>query len=561
MYHYNADDNIFVAEDSAANAGFAYKDVGNAEEHLYRLMRTVGDRSIFSLELKRGAVDWPTYYHLTPQRANIVRPFRDLISSASVLELGAGCGAVTRYLGEQGGQVTALEGSQARARVIGVRCADLPNVRVYCDLIQNFALEEKFDFVTLIGVLEYAQMYLQDADPIGALLRHARSFLKPDGILLLAIENQLGLKYFSSAPEDHLGQAMYGINDIYGKDTPVTFGRHELLTHLHHAGFASTALYLPFPDYKTPATVIYPQGYDLAHAPAEWNLGTLLAGAVSHELKNAARPTFSLEMAWPLVVRNGLAAEFANSFLFACSQTPDGVARLTAAHAHTLAVHYGCDRPYDLGKETRFTVENGHVQTRTRKNSAAPDAWENEVYEPGSSWFDALLRIVNRPGWSTNELVAWAAPWKAALEQIAHHNPEFATEPAFAHFPLLLPGNYLDAAPNNWIIHPDGSAAFIDLEWEMPFALPLEFILFRSLFLTLHRVTSCARPAQDVPLNLGQLTMMTLDHLNIRINAPDMDNFLFIFNGFQNITAGDPEGTFSRATQALETASLPVRLI
>lgn len=29
MYHYNADDNIFVAEDSAANAGFAYKDVDN----------------------------------------------------------------------------------------------------------------------------------------------------------------------------------------------------------------------------------------------------------------------------------------------------------------------------------------------------------------------------------------------------------------------------------------------------------------------------------------------------------------------------------------------------
>jgi SAM-dependent methyltransferase len=561
MYHYNADDNIFVPEDSAASAGFAYKDVGNTEEHLYRLMRAASDRSIFSLELRRGAINWPTYYHLTPQRANIVRPFRELISRSSVLELGAGCGAVTRYLGEQGGQVIALEGSQARARIIGTRCADLPNVQVYSDLIQHFALEEKFDIVTLIGVLEYAQVYLQDANPIDALLRQARSFLKPDGILLLAIENQLGLKYFSSAPEDHLGQAMYGINDAYGKDTPITFGRHELLTHLHRAGFASTALYLPFPDYKIPACVIYPQGYDLAHAPAEWNLGTLLGGSVAYGLRNAAHPTFSLEMAWPLIVRNGLAADFTNSFLFACSQTPDGINRLLPAHEHTLAVHYGSDRPYALGKETRFTVENDHVLARTRKNSAAPEAWENEVYEPGSSGFDALLRIVNRPGWNTNELVTWASPWKAALEQIARHSPDLATEPAFAHFALLLPGKYIDASPTNWIIHPDGSSAFIDLEWEMPFALPLEFILLRCLFLTLHRVTSCARPAPDVPLNLGHLTMMVLDRLNIHINAPDMDNFLFIFNGFQNIATGNPEDSFNSATQALETATLSVRLI
>ena len=39
------------------------------------------------------------------------------------------------------------------------------------------------------------------------MLQRVRSLLKPEGKLIVAIENQLGLKYFAGAPEDHLGQA------------------------------------------------------------------------------------------------------------------------------------------------------------------------------------------------------------------------------------------------------------------------------------------------------------------------------------------------------------------
>ncbi|MDR2688715.1 MAG: class I SAM-dependent methyltransferase [Azoarcus sp.] len=556
MYHYDAADNIHRPDHLAE---FAYKDVGNTEEHLYRLMRGVQDKSIHSAEIRCGVIDWPTYYHLTPQRANIVRPFREHLQRSNILELGAGCGAITRYLGEQGARVTALEGSQARARIIGARCADLPNVRIYCDRIQDFSLDEKFDVVTLIGVLEYAQVYLVDDDPVDALLRHARAFLKPDGILLLAIENQLGLKYFSAAPEDHLGRAMIGINDTYGKDTPITFGRRELTDRLRRGGFATTALYLPFPDYKTPACVIHPAGYDLDHVPADWNLGTLLSGMVAHDSRNASRPTFSLEMAWPLIARNGLAADFANSFLFVCNQGGE-IPRLSG-HDHILAVHYGSDRPFELGKETRFVVENDVITVHTRRNTADSDEFECEAYEPGLSWFDVLLRIVNRPGWGVDELLDWCTPWKRELEKIAASNPDIGTEPAFSHFATQLPGHYLDAVPANWIIHPDGSAAFIDLEWAIPFPLPLEFIVFRGLFLTLQRVTSCAPPKQEIPLNLGHLTMTLLKHLDIDIAPGDIDNFLILYNNFHNITVGNPEGTFNRATHALEISTLPIRLI
>ncbi|MFT3851021.1 MAG: class I SAM-dependent methyltransferase [Propionivibrio sp.] len=554
-YRYNAEDNIYEA---AAQYEFGYKDANATEERLYQLIRAAQDRSLHSPELRRKGTDWPTYYHLTPLRANIVRPFRDRIAGGSVLELGAGCGAITRYLGEQGGKVTALEGSRSRARVIGSRCADLPGVRVYCDLIQNFALEEKFDIVTLIGVLEYAQVYIEAPNPIATMLHHARRFLKPGGLLLVAIENQLGLKYFAGSPEDHLGRPMYGINDSYGKTTPITFGRRELLGHIHRAGFLSSQVYLPFPDYKTPVSVIYPAGHDLDRAPAEWNPGTIAAGSVVHDRQRTPAPAFSQEMAWHVVARNGLIADLANSFLIVAS---DSEAPILPEHADHLASHYGADRPFELAKETQFLNQQGRVSARTHTNASSETAWNTEQYEAGTVWFDELLRCMNRPNWNVGHLVDWARPWRAALLEQARQNPETKPEAAFAHFPHQLPGKYIDATPTNWIARPDGSHAFIDLEWEVPFALPLEFIAFRGVFLTIHRVTNCCQPAADTPTNIGLLTMQVLRGLDMPIEPQDMDNFLTLFNSFQNVAAGAPDTVLSPLTVAIQKAHLPTRRI
>ena len=42
-------------------------------------------------------------------------------------------------------------------------------------------LTEKFDYVTLIGVLEYAPSYMAGEDPFGTFLEKINGLLKPDG--------------------------------------------------------------------------------------------------------------------------------------------------------------------------------------------------------------------------------------------------------------------------------------------------------------------------------------------------------------------------------------------
>lgn len=552
-YHYNGTDNFYHRPNDGE---FGYKDSGDAQNRIYNIIRNANDKSMFSPEVMNKSSDWPTFYHLTPMRANILRPFVKEIANGRTLELGAGCGAITRFLGELGGTVVALEGSADRARIIGNRCAELKNVTVIADLIQNFEPEEKFDVVTLIGVLEYAQVYVNEPNPVQYLLKIASSFLKENGLLIIAIENQLGLKYFCGSPEDHLGRPMFGINDSYTDKSAITFGREELTSYIKSVGLNSVDLYVPLPDYKTPVSIIYPKGFDDESRAFGWDVSPILSGSAVHDRQQPRHSTFSLECAWGVIGRNKLAQDLANSFLFVARTKP---AQKTE---NILAAHYGSQRPAKFAKETQFVLEDGLLTTQTRSvadsSNLSNAEWDVGPYRVGRLWFDELLIVINRPNWTFSDLVQWAAVWINGLKSVPLASTDTAI-PELRHFPDLLPPRYIDATPTNFIVGNNGCGDFFDLEWNFSTALPLEFVVFRSLFLTLHRVTSCARPAENVPTKLYDLTMEVMQHFNLNVGPNDLDLFLAIFNAFQNQTQDLDSNVMNGLTAAMDTAKLPIR--
>ena len=80
------------------------------------------------------------------------------------------------------------------------------------DISQN--LNEKFDYITLIGVFEYSAGYIGGEQPYVDMLKTVSRFLKPDGKLIIAIENRLGLKYWAGCREDHVGDFFEGIEEV-----------------------------------------------------------------------------------------------------------------------------------------------------------------------------------------------------------------------------------------------------------------------------------------------------------------------------------------------------------
>lgn len=526
---YQTRDGVWAPRDGAP--AFAYSDGDAREDALAEFLAKTDDLSTMSPGLRGFRGGWFGHYHLSPARANLLRPFAGLLGGR-VLEIGAGCGALTRYLGERGGALVALEGAARRARIAAARVRDLGNVAIVQDDALAFHADP-FDVVCLVGVLEYARRFA-GADGQAMLLNAVTRLLARDGLLILAIENQLGLKYLAGAKEDHVGVPFHGVNDLYRADGVATFGRAELAAMLRDAGLPAQAWYVPVPDYKLPVTVISPAGLEAPAMP----LHDLLAGGVHADRQRIAHPRFSLEQAWGVAARNRLVLDLASSHLVVAGRSRDALRRL-AAHDSQLAWHYAVERAPAYARELSFTASSdGSIMTRRAAIApAAPaqgliGATGDEPLAPGRTWWIELIAIVNRPGWTVDQLADWARPWIDALARAANAAARDAP----------IDGGLIDAGPRNWVRGPAGDR-FIDLEWNVATPITLGFVAHRGLIDALIKITSVAPPASGTPTRLPALAALVLDRLGLALDPATQAAYLAREREFQALTRGEPPAT------------------
>jgi 2-polyprenyl-3-methyl-5-hydroxy-6-metoxy-1,4-benzoquinol methylase len=465
---------------------FGYNDGDDAERWVGYVIERAHDRSTGSLELKHGIQDWPSFYHLTHRRGNIVKPIIGTFGR-SVLEVGSGMGAISRALGEAGLDVVSLEGSPRRSHIGATRCADLANVTVINDVIQNFS-GAQFDTVLVVGVLEYSRMFLDVPDGVDAvreMLKHLVSLIAPGGQLVVAIENELGLKYFAGAPEDHVGRRMVGVEGTYPDHGPVTFGRCELRDHLADAGLVHQDWYYPFPDYKVPACVIAEAGWDPASG---FDPVPLVAPTFGTDPQRPGTVLFDAGLAEDVIARNGLGRDLANSFLVRASAEPvkgpdvlawqfgsgDRLAKFSTVTTFEPVAGQRGGRGADAAAiEVRRTVP-GVARQGTQAAWAVLDPTPVEPYFPGRTWQDRLRGIMSRPGWTAKDVDCWFTAWYECVLAEAGVGRDRARADS------ELPPWMVDAIPQNLIIARAGSYRFIDREWQSAEQLTLGTLVFRA---------------------------------------------------------------------------------
>jgi len=202
-------------EKNGRDHNFSYSDGARNEEYILQALKKASDVGDNSEELMAAARDWSSYYHLGAGRSNIIRSL-NLPKTIRVLELGAGCGAITRYLGENFKSVDAVEGSFLRARAAHERCRDLKNVKIFCSDFKSIKFNSGYDAVVMVGVLEYAPVFFNGGTEAAysTLLELAKTALNPGGVLIIAIENKIGLKYWSGCPKIIRVRSMTAYRDI-----------------------------------------------------------------------------------------------------------------------------------------------------------------------------------------------------------------------------------------------------------------------------------------------------------------------------------------------------------
>jgi GT2 family glycosyltransferase/SAM-dependent methyltransferase len=511
--------------------GIAYSDGDDAELRIGKAIEAASDLSVLSKELRAQMTDWPSLYHLSSSRANLLRPYKDIFAG-DILEIGAGCGAITRYLGEQGGNILALEGSPRRAAIARSRTRDLHNVTVLSEKFDLFITDKTFDVVTLIGVLEYANMFTPGDDPAVTMLRRVRQLLKPNGKLVIAIENQLGLKYFAGAPEDHMNIAMYGLEGRYLKNQPQTFGKKVLERMLIEAGFSDSKFMAPFPDYKLPASIVTEAGF-----------GDLNFDAAAFAWQSARRDhhlpefsNFSLELTWPEIIKNGLGMELANSFLIVAGNNE------VPQQSNILAYHYSANRLPQYCREAKFIKEkNGIVVTYAPLDKSGVSTMidseyiqyyppEYDQYQFGKTMSWEFIQIITKDGWTYDELGIFLKKYLGALEIFLIEDGQ---ELSLNSTSKLLPGEYFDLLPQNIVETDLNTFRKIDSEWKFKGEIELGHLLLRGLLLMMASITRFGKSSSE-PITRKQFIFDAFQSAGLSIDLNKVQDYLTLESRIQN---------------------------
>lgn len=224
---------------------------GDIEDEMLELVQ---NESLDVTKLIHSDNRWAILYHFSPIRRNLLEwfPFK---SDGRVLEIGGGCGALTSLLCDKLSYVTVAELSKRRAEINAHRNKNKRNLEIKVGNFDDMDIDGQYDYVTLIGVLEYAGKFSTDVDAHRRFLRQIRRCLKPGGVLIVAIENKFGLKYWAGVPEDHISKLYEGLENYPSKTGVRTFSKKELHTLLEQSGFEDNEFYYPVPDYKLPTQI------------------------------------------------------------------------------------------------------------------------------------------------------------------------------------------------------------------------------------------------------------------------------------------------------------------
>lgn len=276
---------------------------GDIEDKLLEIVKNIKDEEDLE-EFLVNESEWTYLYHFSKMRHNILDWYK-FEKKASLLEIGAGCGAITGLFCEKVDRVVAVDLSKKRSTINAYRNKEYDNLEIIVGNFEDIKISERFDYISLIGVLEYSLYYIDSPNPFVDMLKKVKSMLKDDGKLFVAIENKYGLKYWAGATEDHTGGFFDGIQG-YGDTKRVrTFSKDKLLELLNIAGFKNNEIYYPVPDYKMPLEI-----YSDKYLPTKGSIHD-----VTPAYDRDRYVLFDEPLVYDSLCEDGLFSQFANSFL------------------------------------------------------------------------------------------------------------------------------------------------------------------------------------------------------------------------------------------------------
>ncbi|RUA01400.1 MAG: hypothetical protein DSY89_04630, partial [Deltaproteobacteria bacterium] len=404
--------------------------------------------------------------HLSSKRSNIIRGL-NLKDISRVLEIGCGCGAITRYLGEQGLEVDAVEGAGKRAEIARLRCRDLKNVNIINANFNDLIFPEKFyDAIFIIGAIEYAGRFLtsaaNDEVAVVTILQRLGKALRDDGALVVAIENRNGLKYWMGATEDHYARPYVGLTGYWGLGGVKTYDLETWKRLLQEAEYPQWRFQFPFPDYKLPQVILDEDFIDtdrFAHS--------LLYQIGSRDYLGPWKPGGSEYALWRAMHKDGKLKQYANSFLILAGKSRERIRK--TAPLDFIYYSDGARKPeyrtITVKKPGEDKIRKKNIWPGDQKVSVKTDNQEHEFpYIQGellsTRWLESLVN--GRP----EKFEICLSDYYAFICDYFRDKDGLAI---------------IDALPANIIVDEKGNYRIFDHEWDDSEHVTIPYVLFRAL--------------------------------------------------------------------------------
>lgn len=252
---------------------------------------------------------WEVFYHLSELRKALFNWY-DFKPGSSLLEIGGGFGALTGVFCQQCEQVVTIERDALRADAIRRRYRESKNLHVICRDVLIWENAEKYDYIIMAGVLETICHGSRDGQDYINVLRRIKSWLRPKGKLLLAVENRFGIRYWCGAVDKHTGILYSGINGYPMGSTGITFDHEQIKHMLEEAGLVRIKFFYPLPDYTLPQLV-----YSDEYLPNS----SVKERVIPYYLDKQYLMAYENDL-YDDIVRNQAFEFMANSFLVECSE-------------------------------------------------------------------------------------------------------------------------------------------------------------------------------------------------------------------------------------------------
>ncbi|MCM1257583.1 MAG: hypothetical protein NC307_06980 [Roseburia sp.] len=371
-------------------------------------------------------------------------------------------------------------------------------------------IKEKFDYIVCIGNFsEVSENICKDSgmerfglakDSMEYFLGH----LKENGRLILAVENRLGLKYWSGAKEEKSHSFFAGL----GQGTDISgFSRREMSEILEEVG-CQGRFYYPFPDYRFAMSI-----YSDEYPPKIGELSDQIGNFDEERLT-----MFDESMAMDSLIGEGLFPSFSNSFLVSLGKgdaslknqegeeflfvkfsndrdekykimtcitksldgrrhllkLPEGVKGLY----QIMGIERACVRLSDVFSESRFSVNQCHArQEGMELEFLTGHTLEEEAdrfLEAGEEEkaLELILEVAGELRKCKNQV-----PFEVREEFMEVFGrsdlpPELLAS-EFSDIDAILPNILLGEGRKDWTL--------IDYEWSFDFLIPVNFVIYRMI--------------------------------------------------------------------------------